>query len=233
MSHDDGRCATDAETIYVQATGNCANVVGTANGTEAVPYCSMDPAVTTVGTVSTKNLIVVRGNVSNSSTFATTGRSLSVVGQMNAGLGGTLRLTGGNLYVRRITISAGALFTGCQADIGSTLRLDHVVVTGNKGGIYLNGAAFDIQNTTVSDNTGLSTMGASWAGILISNPPAAGPKKLHLVTVENNKAPGVVCTAAAEGTNVRASGNMLTEITTIECGFSPCGAASATCGAQP
>lgn len=235
MSHQDGRCATEAETIYVEAKANCATTVGATGGTATVPYCAMDSAVMTLGTTTTKDLVVVTGNVSSGTMFAVVGRPVSIVGKVEASVTGSpaIKLSAGDLFIRRVTISAGMFSLGCQADSGSMLRLDHVLVTGNRGGIYLNGAAFDIQNTTISDNYGLSTMGTSWAGVFVSNPPAAGPKKLQLVTVDNNKAPGIVCTSTAQGTGVRASGNALTEITTIECGFSPCGAASATCGAQP
>jgi hypothetical protein len=234
MSHLDGRCASDPETIYVQAGGTCTSTVGATNGTLTIPYCSLDPAATALGTMTAKTLIVVRGPVGSGPPFAIASRPISIVGQMNAGVAGSIRLSAGELYLRRITLSAGTLLVGCQADAGSTLHLDHVVVTGNKGGIALRGAAFDIQNTTVVNNEPFEeTDGTTtWGGIYVQNPPAAGPTKFQFVTVQNNKAPGIFCSGAAQGTGVLASGNTLTQVTT-SCGFTSCGAASTTCGAQP
>jgi hypothetical protein len=237
MSHDDGRCAKDEETIYVQATANCTSTVGAANGTATVPYCSLDPATTALGTMTAKNLIVVRGTVNNGPAFAIAGRLISVVGQMNASIGSApaaIRLTAGELYVRAVELSTGNSL-GCQASAGSTLRLDHVVVTGNKlGGILLEGAAFDIRDTTVSNNgAGRYLDLVDWGGILVNNPPAAGPATLQRVTVQNNMKGGIRCSGALTMTSgVRASGNEPPDIE-LQCGFTTCGAASATCGSQP
>jgi hypothetical protein len=233
MSHDKGRCATDLETIYVQATATCASTVGAANGTATVPYCSMDLAVATLGAMPSKNLVVVRGDVANPSPFAISSRPISIVGQMNAGLGGTLRLMAGDLYVRQATVTAGALLVGCQADNGSTLRLDRVIVTGNKGGIYLDRAAFDIQNTIIANNGTRSTGAVTWGGVLVIDPPAAGPAKLQFVTVQDNVGGGIACSAALTmASGVRTSGNGSPDIND-NCNLAACGAASATCGAQP
>jgi hypothetical protein len=236
MSHDDGRCAKDEETIYVQATGTCASVVGAANGTEAVPYCSMDTAGAALGMMPAKALVVVRGNV-NGTSLSLAGRKISIVGQMNASLTGgpiALRLSAGDLYVRRVTISAGMFSMGVQAEAGSILRLDHVVVTGNKGGIALRSANFDIQNTTVVNNESVDEPDGttSWGGIYVQNPPAVGSTEFRFLTVQNNKAPGIFCTGAVDGMGVLASGNTFRQVTP-SCGFTFCDAASATCGVQP
>jgi hypothetical protein len=235
MKHQDGRCATDAETIYVQKTAACPGAAATADGTAALPYCSMDPALGAVG--ATRDLIVVRGTVSGAATGLTSGaRQTSIVGQMSAALAGAtdpaFHLVTGDAYLRNVTLSASASI-GCQADAGSTLRLDHVLVTGNTGGgILLNGAAFDIENTTVTNN-GPGTQGTTiWGGILVNSPLAAGPGKFQLVTVRNNLAPGILCSAGVAGIDVMAAGNSTTDISLL-CGFVSCGTASTTCGAQP
>jgi hypothetical protein len=236
MSHDDGRCAKDDETIYVQKIATCPGSAATADGSIAKPYCSMDPAVAAAG--GARNLIVVRGTVGGAATGFNTGtQKVSIVGQMNASVAGAsdpaIHVATGNLYVRSVKLSTGASI-GCQADAGSTLRLDHAVVTGNSaGGILLNGAAFDIQNTTISNN-GPGTAGATtWGGILVTSPPAAGPAKLNLVTIQNNMGGGIACSAALTMTSgVLSSGNEAPNIN-LTCGFSSCAAASPTCGAQP
>jgi hypothetical protein len=236
MSHQDGRCAKDEETIYVEATGNCASTVGVTNGTATVPFCSLDPAVAALGAMPAKNLVIVRRTVICGTPFAITARPVSIVGQLNASVTGApaaIRASAGDLYVRNVKLSTGASI-GCQADSGSTIRLDHVAVTGNSGGgILLNGAAFDIQNTTVSNN-GAGTSGATtWGGILVTSLPVSGPAKLNLVTVQNNMGGGIACSAQLTmATGVLSSGNESPNINAT-CMFSSCTAASATCGAQP
>lgn len=98
------------------------------------------------------------------------------------------------------------------------------------GGILLGGAAFDIENTTVTNN-GPGQQGTS-GGIIISALPSAGPAKLHLLTVENNKQIGVTCASAVQAADgVFATMNIGGDIAQ-SCGFSPCSSMGATCGAQ-
>jgi hypothetical protein len=235
MSHQDGRCAADAETIYVQSGGSCSDSGGAAGGIAAAPFCSMQPTVAVVG--ATRDLIVVRGAVNVASAgFQGGAKQISIVGQSSALIGtvtgSAVHLSAGDAFIRDIKLmTTGAI--GCQADTGTTLRLQHLTVTGNSGGgVLLDGAAFDIRNTTITTN-GPGTFGATnWGGILVNNPPAAGPKQLQLVTVQNNMGPGVSCSAAVTGTGVFATGNTPVDVNAT-CMFSSCGAAGATCGAQP
>jgi hypothetical protein len=226
MKHQDGRCATDAETIYVQKTANCP----AADGTAMAPYCSMDGAVAAVG--ATRDLIVARGTVGGaSSAFAGGTTQISIIGQMNATIGNVnspaIQLASGDMYVRNVKLGPSTAI-GCQGDAGSILRLDHVLVTGNSGGgILLNGAAFDIENTTVTNNG--PSADATWGGIRIQNPSASGPVLLHLVTVQGNNPTGVSCSASVTGMGVLAPGNLVSST----CGFSSCATANTTCGAQP
>jgi hypothetical protein len=238
MKHQDGRCATNAETIYVQETTICPGAAATADGTSAKPYCSMDSVIAAID--ATRNLIVVRGAVAGATgAFSVGSRQLSIVGQSNAAIAGAthpaLDLAAGDLYVRNLKLSASASM-GCRAVTGSTLRLEHDLATGSSsGGILLDGAAFDIENTTVTNN-GSGTLGAiTWGGILVNNPPAAGPAKLQLLSVQNNTGGGIACsTALTMPDGVLASGNTtMGQDIVSTCGFSSCGTASATCGAQP
>ena len=164
---------------------------------------------------------------------------MSIVGQSTAVIGGgaspALHLAAGDLYVRSVKLSTVSSI-GCQADSGSTLRLDHVLVTGNSGGgIFLNGAAFDIENTTVSGNGPASDGPTTWGGIYVKALPTIGPTILKLLTVQNNNPVGVSCAAAVSGTDVFVSGSTsgVDISTTTSCGFMSCGATSTTCGAQP
>ena len=234
MFHQDSRCATDAETVYVQNGVACSDGAGVTGGTNAMPFCSLQPAIAVVGP--TRDLIVVRGSVNGaSSPFLGGARQISIVGQMSALIGGVdpaIHLAGGDLYARAVKLSTGSAI-GCQADGGSTLRLDHIVVTGNAaGGIVLDGAAFVITNTTVTDNGPGDLLGVPLGGIRAQNIPPAGPAQLQNVTIESNNQIGISCSAAVSGTGVLATMNTGGDISPT-CGFASCAAASPTCGASP
>jgi len=239
MSHLDGRCASAKETIYVQNNTTCADGTGTSAGSAGTPLCSMQPATALAS--ATRDLIVVRGTVSGATgAFAS---SVSIVGQSSGTIAGTvnpaLHVSAGTTYVRDLKLSTFDSI-GLQADSGSTVRLEHVLVTGNAGqasdakggGILLDGAAFDIRNTTVTSNGPGTFSGGLWGGILVNNPPASGPKSLQLVTVQGNNPTGISCTGAISGTGVSATGNSSLDIVSA-CGVTACGAASTSCGAQP
>jgi hypothetical protein len=197
----------------------------------------MDPAIAAVASMTTRNLIVVRGPVGSAASGISIGtREISIVGQLSAVIAGIdpgLHVTAGDVFVRNVKFGPSPS-VGCQADVGSTLRLDHVVVTGNSGGgILIKSAAFDIQNTTVTNNGPGAEGAINWGGILVLNPPAAGPAKLRLVTVQNNMNNGISCSAQLTmASEVLSTGNASPDISPT-CGFTSCGTASATCGAQP
>jgi len=239
MSHLDGRCASTKETIYVQNNGSCADATGATAGSATVPLCSMQPATSLVS--ATRDLVVVRGTVSGATgAFATT---VSIVGQSTGTIAGTvnpaLHVSGGTTYARDLKLSTFDSM-GLQADNGSTVKLDHVLVTGNAGqtsdakggGILLDGAAFQIRDTTVTNNGPGTFSGGLWGGILVNSPPAGGPKTLDHVTVQGNNPTGISCTGAISGTAVSATGNTSLDVVSA-CGITSCGAASTSCGAQP
>jgi hypothetical protein len=229
----DGHCAVDDETIYVQQSAACVSGSGP-GGTPMAPYCdlSMVPSVVS----SSRNLVVVRGAVNNSAmSFGANAQRLFIVGQKSALIGGVntgVRVTAGEATIRDVTISTtGAL--GLQVDTGSTVYLQNVTVKDNlKGGILLDGAAFDIRNTTVKNNGPGDMAGALWGGIRIASPPASGPNLLENVTVQGNTEVGISCTAMVQGTGVLASGNTASLQITPTCGITACTTAGPTCGAQ-
>ena len=198
MAHQDGRCAIDAETIYVQKTAACPGAAATASGLAAAPFCSMDPALAALS--GARSLIVVRGTVNSATSgIAKATGQVSIVGQMSATISGAdpaLHVVLGDLYARALKLGPSAA-AGAQADSGAILRLDRVAVPEIPGGgILLNGAAFDIENTTVTSN-GPATQGATaWGGIFVANPPGGGPAKLQFVTVQNNNQVGVSCSSS-------------------------------------
>jgi hypothetical protein len=220
MSHQDGRCASDAETIVVTTGGALPT---------ALP--------------SAKRLLVVRGSVSGTIVWTLSTPQMSIVGQSTGTLTGaagaaTVYVSGGDLYIRALTITGGS--PGIWADTGDILRLDHVSVSNNTaGGILLDGAGFDIKNTTVNGN-GANISGLPFGGILVQNAPSAAtiPKSITLSTITANQQIGVDCASGTAAllnpvpTSALVSSNTGGDIAGT-CGFSSCTPASATCGAQP
>jgi hypothetical protein len=233
MSHVDGHCAVDTETVYVVNGSGCSD---TGMGTRAMPLCSMTFVPTTIS--STRSLVVGRGQVTsaNIAIGLAGGKLVSIVGQNGGAIAGTMApalWVSGDTYARDLKLSS--MTTAVLASgSGATLRLNHVsVVNSPGGGILLDGAAFDIRNTIVTGN-GPGVSGATvWGGILINNPPPAGPARLQLLTVQSNNLVGIACSAPVTGTGVLASGNAGGVNIATTCGFTSCGAASATCGATP
>jgi hypothetical protein len=157
-----------------------------------------------------------------------------------------LTITSGEIYLRNLTIQGSAspatgmgIKAAPDPSATITLHMDTCVVNNNPGaGILLNGAAFDIKNTTVSNN-GSGSLGAiSWGGLLTNNPPSSGPTTLVNVTIQNNVLIGLVCSGnITSSTSVLASGNVngstkATDQIGASCGIISCTSSSTTCGTQ-
>jgi hypothetical protein len=252
MFHQDGHCATDAETIYVEPkTGtDCRNVLqADSDGTAALPLCSIDLArriLASDSAIAQPRIVVrVRGTMNApAGTFTRpAGRpEVSIVGQQGAFVAGgaqpSFDLRNGLFYLRAVKVSSSGSIGINAAPSSSdalTLRLDHVTVDNcQSGGILLDGAAFDIRNTTVT-RSGPAALGPiTGGGILINNVLTAGPKQITLSTVQMNNGGGISCSAGIDGgDDVLVSDNVNTAFQiTPACNFSSCAAASATCGAQ-
>jgi hypothetical protein len=230
MTHVDGHCAIDSETLYVENRAGCTDAVG--GGTSTKPFCSMQGAVT--GLTAGK-LIVVRGPVGSAASGLSVA-NVSIVGQSSAviaaALSPALRITSGNAYLRDLTLGSVS-DVGCVAVAGSTLRMDHVAATSSRGGILIDGAGFDIRNTTVQFNNSTPTADSVWAGVRIQGPvPAAGPRVLTQVTISNNNGPGLSCAVAIQGTGVFVANNTLSDVSQ-SCAITACSPAGPTCGAGP
>jgi hypothetical protein len=233
MAHEDGRCAAATEAIFVQQTSLCSDASPTA-GTPGMPYCTMGPVMQRLGTGAI-DLVIVRGTVTAGTwTFTGATGEVSIVGQQSAFIASAaspaLAMASGQLYVRDVKASSSASL--CLSAKGGTLRLEHVTVDSClKGGILLDGAAFDIRDTTVTNN-GPGTQGTTlWGGVLVSSLPAAGTTGLTLVTIQGNKQIGLTCAGGIQGTGVLATGNTGGDVNPY-CNVSACAAAGPTCGAQ-
>jgi hypothetical protein len=237
MAHQDGRCASEAETIYVQQTATCVTTADPTAGSATTPFCGLDKGA--VALSATRRLFVVRGTVQGTAWTlqgTATDPQISIVGQQTATLAGGaspgLRVVAADVYVRDLVVTLSAEI-GVSASGGSKLRLERVRIDTNRGGgLLVDGSAFDVRNTTVVGNgPGLLPGDISWGGIRVQNLPAGGQAKFDRVTVQGNLGPGLLCMTAVEGVAVSASGNSTTDIGPT-CGINSCGAPSATCGAM-
>jgi hypothetical protein len=101
------------------------------------------------------------------------------------------------------------------------------------GGILLDGAAFEIDNTTITNN-GPGQQGATpWGGILVNSLPASGPANLDLVTIQNNNQIGLTCSGSISGVGVFASGDSGGVDVSQTCNVALCSPLGPACGAPP
>ena len=115
----------------------------------------------------------------------------------------------------------------------TVLRLNRVMVKNcAKGGIFVDGSAFDIRNTTITGSgAGEIGGGLTWGGVRVQALPPSGPTRFELVTIKDNKGPGLSCASAVMGTGLLAQGNSTREIT-LACGITSCASPGPDCGAQ-
>ena len=243
MANIDGHCATDAETVYVQNKTGCSD---SNPGSAAAPICSAQAGVTTAKSNS-KALVVITGALAPGSATIAATAPLTIAGKSSAKLTPTttgsdgITITSGEIYLRGVAVQGGTL-TGMGINASPTsgssvsLHVDTCAVINNPGGgILLNGAAFDIENTIITGNgPGQTTGGTFWGGIRVDGLPSSGPAILNLVTVENNNPVGISCSGSITGTGVLVTGNTSAQIAN-SCGLSSCSPTpdgGTGCGAQ-
>jgi hypothetical protein len=240
MAHQDRRCASDGESIYVQFTPACTSDAILTAGTPILPFCSMGPAVIALSMA--RRVIVVRGTVDGTSTVIQgipSSSQVSIIGQNDGVLGPPtthqpiLHLNGGDVYFRDVTLK-NSLDMGMVVDGAATLRLDGVTFDNDsKGGLLLDGAAFDIRNSVFTNN-GPGTIGAvTWGGILVQGTAPPGPRSFAQVTIANNKYLGLACSAAVSGSGIYAAGNAGGVEISPTCSVTTCPQVGPGCGAPP
>jgi hypothetical protein len=244
-----GACVTDAETIYVQKSTACTDAptahdggadAGVAGGMAAIPFCSMVPVRDAIS--ASRFVVVVRGKVGAGTwTYADQAMGhLLIAGQQGAVIVSSgdpaFSMSSGTVTIRQLTFTS-SLSMGIQAT-GGMLTLDHVKVDAcSAGGILLNGASFDIENSSLMNDGPAQTGPVSWAGIYVAALPATGkPQVLDHVTLVNDSPVAIACVDGIDGRNVAVTANPGSVAVQSSCKFDPCGpadAGSTTCGAQP
>jgi nitrous oxidase accessory protein NosD len=239
----DGHCATDGEAIYVGPVSTCNESNA---GTAQAPVCSLQNGVSIAKSAS-KPVVIVRGSLAQATPTIAVSSPLTIVGKNAAVIspsagGDAITITSGEIYLRNLTIQGSASpKTGIGINAGTgggnavTLHMDTCAVTGNPGGgILLNGAAFDIKNTTVMGN-GPNAVSTQWGGIFVQSLPSVGASSLDLVSIQTNDGGGLTCSASTpiQGAGVLSVGNIHTvaEISPA-CNITTCTPAGTTCGAQ-
>jgi len=198
MFHQDGRCASDAETIYVQNSTSCGS--GSSAGTSATPFCNSQDAINAI--TAQRRLLAMIGSTLYpiTSTSMSSSGQISIVGKSTAttaaGAYVGIHVTALDVYIRNLTIANGGN-SGLVVERGATLRLDRCIIKGNTGGglIVQSGANFDIANSVFDDN-GPGQVGTTvtFGGVYLGgSPPSSGPHRLWFSTIVNNQDRGVIC----------------------------------------
>jgi hypothetical protein len=184
---DDGHCATSDEVVYVRNdVGVCSDP---GPGTSGQPFCSPQPAIAAL-TASRSVLLLDGPAPMDRAAFNGLAFPAVVVGKnaavINPGSGKGLFLTAGSVVrVRGLTISGGPGSLGVQADTGAVLHMDRCLIQNNSvGGILINGAGYDIQNTIIANNA---------YGIKFSAAANSGSPRFAFNTVVMNAGNAATC----------------------------------------
>lgn len=186
MSHDNGRCATSAETIIVSGGDLQAAV------SQAISE--------------SKGLVLVKGPTDRA-TYPGPGK-LAIIGQgaskplVAGGSQPGIAITGGELFLRNLTLSNSA--PGLSAK-NAKLHMQNCEIKCNTGGMLLDGASFVVEDSVVTDNEIATSTIGSYGGILTNAPGSI--KTLRNVQVTANKWTGLVCSGPINMQNVTATGN--------------------------
>jgi len=202
MYHQDGRCASDAETIYVKKTAGCSGGAGTASS----PYCDTQAAVNAVS--SSKRVLALKGPASDALlpiSSTPSGSQISIIGLNGAttaaGAAVGIHVTAGDVYIRGVTVANGS-DRGILVEAGATVRMEKCVIKNNAGGglKVQPGASFDVANSVFEENgasTGSEVM--PFGGILLGgSAPTSGPHRVWFTTIINNEGRGVVCVDSSQ-----------------------------------
>jgi hypothetical protein len=213
-----GRCAVDADVIFVDRSGaSCGS--GTGSGTLADPYCQIQTAVTNIATakyiyVRPGSYDAVQAGVSfrlraepGAEVTAPSGSAFSVgngaaveVEGLNARLEGYLVRSSARLTLRRLRVS-GAGGAGVICTFGGQIVVDRVEVVWNPGGgMSLDACKYAVTNTIIAHNSGGSLLG----GVLLDGTQPGSVFTNNTIvsnTVATPNVGGVDCFAAASIVN--------------------------------
>lgn len=204
MFHQDGRCATDDETIYVESKTGCMSTPSASGGTMAAPFCKLQDALSAV---SSRRLLFIRGSgdVGNTSIQSLAGGQISIIGpgtRITAAAGSPgLRVTASDVFARGIKVLGDAgTDIGIVAESGATIRLDGVTVENmSKGGLRVIASGYEVINSLFAGNGGTIDDGGRFiGGAFLRVPPSGQPARFAFCTIVSNNDKGVVCEATLQ-----------------------------------
>jgi hypothetical protein len=206
LAHQDGRCATDAEVIYVRNSPPC--VTGTTGpGTADMPFCRPQDALVSVEG-SLRNLLL-RGQAEFPPLEilkgfpGIAGGWISVIGQPGAviipGAAVGVRVEGGDVFLRGLTISEGRK-EGVVVEGEATVKMYQCVIKLNVGGFRASGGAgFDVVNSVFDSNLMGLLDATPFGGAYLGAPTAGGrPSVFRFNTVVGNRDVGVACASPTQ-----------------------------------
>jgi hypothetical protein len=218
-----GRCATDAETIYVGTTG-CSD---SNKGVAAMPYCSTQKAIDAIN--KDRRVVVVRGGpfggfaIDKSDKSGTT--PIWIVGLKNGGSAAVINpgIEAG-IVIRNVTVDVrlrgltirGSEDIGVRAEGNATVRLNRCILESNRrGGLSVTGGAgFDVSNTVFDRNGAGGTDAGALGGAWLSPPTGNRIGRFRASTVIDNVGTGINCTVAGSQSLV---GVLLSGNTAVGC----------------
>jgi hypothetical protein len=207
MFHQNGRCASDAETIYVENSVGCIG----GGGTSASPYCQAQAGINAI--TATKRVVVMIGpTMLDVWSASPTGTQISVIGQSGATVSPGVAAIGihvvrGDVYIRGMSVQGSgtsALNAGIVVDSGATIRLDGCIVMKNAGGLLVrDGAGFDIANSVFAQNQSGAVAGTAsvFGGVFLGTAGAGLPSRFWFNTIADNQQFGAVCTSSTQVLN--------------------------------
>lgn len=232
-------CTLQSGATVLASTRNVIIVVGPANDQLTLATSGFSPVIIgradssmtpgSIPAIAGTAITVSSDNVAIRNLLVNVGTGTSTKGILVKGNGTKLSLT-------NVTVSL-TNGLGIDAEAGATLTMNRCTVSTNKGGgILLNGAAYDIEESTVTGNGPATLSAISWGGVLVNALPTSGSTTLKSLTITNNLAAGLVCASStASGTvdDVLVSNNTTGNVVNCGSGISTCGdAGTTTCGAQ-
>jgi hypothetical protein len=210
LFHDpyNGRCATDAETIYVQKTSNC---IDSGTSTSVKPFCQPQAGVNAVAASSGKRVILMQGTLGTwTADFGASSTLVSVIGQnspiVSVGAADTgIHIRSGKVYIRGLRVQGvgdalpAPTGPGIEVDSGVSIGLDRCYVTGTAGGLLVhNGAGYDVENSMfVANQAGVGDFGA-FGGVTLGSTGTGLKARFWFNTIADNAAQGAVCTTKGQ-----------------------------------
>jgi len=208
-------------------------------GSASVPVCSLADAISLVA--AKRRVVSVSGpNAVGGGTLNGIGTDqLTVVGKSSAVLSGVgsavVDVTSdARLLIRNVKIGPSAT-VGLAARKGATLLASKTVIDSNQGGgVLIDGASFNISNSTISNNGPGQTGAAIWGGVLVlSVSSSGGDGTLDHVSVIDNRQVGVSCADGILANGLFVAGNTGGVQVAATCGsWKACTPPGPMCGAQ-